>query len=183
MVGEKQEPPVITCLPQATRAVSPALKLVPEKNLGFINLASLQSPFGYWDLTESFAEILEIPLGKLQEASPLADSSVYVSEELRPLMDSDHCDYNLQLWATALALAWLCRKWGRLHQGEWCLVASKATKWMDERSLPRGFTTGDLKTVAYQALVLVDKERRNSSEILSDTVSFFQFINDEWLIY
>ena len=184
VVGERQETNVVTVLSPLKKSTLPALKLVTEKCLGFVSLASLQSPSGHWDLTEPFAEILDIPLNKLQEASPLADSSVCISEELKPLMVSDHCEYNLQLWATSLALAWLFRKWRHIHQEEWCLIARKANHWMEERDLPRGFTSGDLKTAAFQALVLVDKERLDSAcDTLNDTVSFNQFISGDWLVY
>lgn len=182
VIGEKRDPSVVTLLSPTIGKPSPTIfKIVPETWLGFVSLANLQSPSGYWELTESFAEIIDIPLNKLQEASPLADSTVGISDELKSLMSSDYCDYNLQLWATSLALAWLFRKWRLFHREEWCLVARKANHWMEGKALPRGFTPEDLKTAAFQALVLVGKYKRNSiSDPLGDTVSLNEFISDGW---
>ena len=122
-------------------------------------MISLQSAQGSWNLDYSFAEVLGLPLAGIQEASPLADNSVYIAEDLQELMNSDKCDDNSQLWATALALSWFYRKRCQF-EAEWSLAAKKAEEWLRGIPCPRGFSPEDLKALAYQALLLLETETR-----------------------
>lgn len=133
-----------------------------KQHLSFVRMISLQSAQGSWNMDHSFAEVLGLPLTGIHEASPLADSSVYIADDLQELMDSDTCDNSSQLWATALALSWLYRK-RRQFEAEWNLAAKKAEDWMSGIPGPRGFLPDDLKTLAYQALLLLETETRKTS--------------------
>ena len=81
-----------------------------KQHLSFVRMISLQSAQGSWNIDYAFAEVLGLSLNGIQEASPLADNSVYIADDLQELMDSDKCNNSSQLWATALALSWLYRK-------------------------------------------------------------------------
>ena len=124
-------------------------------------MISLQSAQGSWNLDCSFAEVLGFPLPEIQASSPLADNSVYIAEDLRELMTSDKCDNSSQLWATALALSWFHRKRCQF-EAEWTLSVKKAEEWMHRAPCPRGFLPEDLKTLAYQALLLLETETRRA---------------------
>ena len=128
-------------------------------------MISLQSAQGSWSVDCAFADVLGLPLAGIQEASPLADNSVFIADDLQELMDSDKCDNSSQLWATALALSWLYRK-RRQFEAEWSLAAKKAEEWMSVIPCPRGFSPDDLKALAYQALLLLDTETRKTSDIV-----------------
>jgi len=133
-----------------------------KQHLSFVRMISLQSAQGSWNIEHAFAEVLGLSLNGIQEASPLADNSVYIADDLQELMDSDTCDNSSQLWATALALSWLYRK-RRQFEAEWSLAAKKAEDWMNGIPCPRGFSPDDLKALAYQALLLLETETRKSS--------------------
>lgn len=133
-----------------------------KQHLSFVRMISLQSAQGSWNIDYAFAEVLGLSLNGIQEASPLADNSVYIADDLQELMDSDKCDNSSQLWATALALIWLYRK-RRQFEAEWNLAAKKAEDWMSGIPCPRGFSPDDLKALAYQALLLLETETRKSS--------------------
>ena len=124
-------------------------------------MISLQCAQGSWNLDCSFAEVLGFPLPDIQASSPLADNSVYIAEDLRELMTSDKCDNSSQLWATALALSWFHRKRCQF-EAEWTLSVKKAEEWMHRAPCPRGFLPEDLKTLAYQALLLLETETRRA---------------------
>lgn len=128
----------------------------------FCTYGQLQYAQGNWNLDYVFAEILGLPLSGLQQASPLADHSVFVAEDLQELMNSDKYDNNSQLWATSLALSWLHRKRPQFEV-EWSLAAKKAELWMNGTGCPRGFSRDDLKALAYQALLLLETESRKTS--------------------
>lgn len=125
-------------------------------------MISLQSAQGNWNLDYCFAEVLGLPLTGIQLASPLADNSVYVTDDLQELMNSDKCDSSSQLWATALALSWFYRKRPQF-EAEWFLAAKKAEDWMRGIQCPRGFLPEDMKALAYQALLLLEAETRRTS--------------------
>jgi len=135
-----------------------------KQHLSFVRMISLQSAQGSWNIDHAFAEVLGLALNGVQEASPLADNSVYIADDLQELMDSDKCDNNSQLWATALALSWLYRK-RRQFEAEWSLAAKKAEDWMKGIPCPRGFSPDDLKALAYQALLLLETESRKTSTV------------------
>ena len=124
-------------------------------------MISLQSAQGSWNLDCSFAEVLGFQLPDIQASSPLADNSVYIAEDLRELMTSDKCDNSSQLWATALALSWFHRKRCQF-EAEWTLSVKKAEEWMHREPCPRGFLPEDLKTLSYQALLLLETETRRA---------------------
>ena len=132
-----------------------------KQHLSFVRMISLQSAQGSWSIDCAFAEVLGLPLAGIQKASPLADNSVCISDDLQELMDSDKCDNSSQLWATALALSWLYRK-RRQFEAEWSLAAKKAQDWIGGISCPRGFSHDDLKALAYQALLLLETETRKT---------------------
>ena len=133
-----------------------------RQHLSFVRMIRLQSAQGNWNIDYNFAEVLGLPLAAIQEASPLADNSVYVADDLQDLMSSDKCDNSSQLWSTALALSWLHRKRPQF-EAEWSLAAKKAEYWMSGTVCPRGFSTDDLKALAYQALLLIETETRKTS--------------------
>ena len=133
-----------------------------KQHLSFVRMVSLQSAQGNWNLDYAFAQVLGLPLAGLQQASPLADNSVFVAEDLQELMNSDKCDNSSQLWATSLALSWLHRKRPQF-EAEWSLAAKKAEQWMNGTPCPRGFLRDDLKALAYQALLLLETESRKTS--------------------
>ena len=133
-----------------------------KQHLSFVRMISLQSAQGSWNIDHAFAEVLGLSLSGIQEASPLADNSVYIANDLQELMDSDKCDNSSQLWATALALSWLYRK-RRQFEAEWSLAAKKAEDWMSGIPCPRGFSPDDLKALAYQALLLLETGMRKTS--------------------
>lgn len=159
VVGERQLNVKGKKKPLASGFFSPLLSNSIKEHLSFVRLATLQSAQGTWALTYSFAGILDLAQHSLLEASPLADGSVCESHELEGLLSSDMCDDSQQLWATALALAWLQRGWPG-YQEEWALLAGKADGWLANHPCPRGFTPEDLKTAAHQALLLLDKDKR-----------------------
>jgi hypothetical protein len=78
-----------------------------------VALASLQRADGSWPLARPLADILERSLRDLERAMPAPDA---------PLAR--------ELWATALALAWLERH-AKPLVGEWEMLASKAERWLD----------------------------------------------------
>lgn len=133
-----------------------------KQHLSFVRMISLQSAQGSWNIDYAFAEVLGLSLSGIQSASPLADNSVYIADDLQELMDSDKCDNSSQLWATALALSWLYRK-RRQFEAEWSLAAKKAEDWMSGIPCPRGFSPDDLKALAYQALLLLETATRKTS--------------------
>ena len=126
-----------------------------------MRMINLQLAQGNWNLDNAFAKVLGLPLMGLQEASPLADNSVVVEEDLQDLMDSDKCDNSSQLWATALALTWLHSKWSE-YEVEWSLPSKKAKEWLLGMPCPRGFSHVDLTTSAVQALLLLEWDRRKN---------------------
>lgn len=78
-----------------------------------VALASLQRADGSWRLEEALAHIVDRPLRRLEKAMPVPDA---------PLAR--------ELWATALALAWLERHASALVD-EWGMLASKAERWLE----------------------------------------------------
>ena len=146
-------------------------------------MISFQSAQGSWNVDCAFAEVLGLPLAGIQEASPLADNSVYIADDLQELMDSDKCDNSSQLWATVLALNWLYRK-RRQFEAEWSLAAKKAEDWMRGIPCPRGFSPDDLKTLAYQAILLLETEtRKTRSETPDNTPQAGKIGGCEWHLF
>ena len=127
-------------------------------------MISLQSADGSWNLDHSFAEVLGLPLSGIQLASPLADQSVYIADDLQELMNSDKCNNSSQLWATALALSWFYRKRPQF-EAEWFLAAKKAENWLRGIGCPRGFSPEDLKALSWQALLLLERETQRKGSI------------------
>ena len=76
-------------------------------------LASLQRADGSWLLEDGLAHVVDRRLREVEKAMPAPDA---------PLAR--------ELWATALALAWLERHASALV-GEWRMLAAKAERWLD----------------------------------------------------
>lgn len=163
VLGERQQNPskFRAKLLTSSNSLDSYLEAGTRKHLSFVRMISLQSAQGSWNLDCSFAEVLGFQLPDIQASSPLADNSVYIAEDLRELMTSDKCDNSSQLWATALALSWFHRKRCQF-EAEWTLSVKKAEEWMHREPCPRGFLPEDLKTLAYQALLLLETETRRA---------------------
>lgn len=131
-------------------------------------MISLQTAEGSWNLDLSLAEVLGLPLAAIQAASPLADQSVFIANDLENLMNSDKCNNSSQLWATALALSWFYRKRPQF-EAEWFLAAQKAEDWLRGIQCPRGFLPEDLKALAWQALLLLEREMHLKNSIETST--------------
>ncbi|XP_032233740.2 von Willebrand factor A domain-containing protein 5B1 isoform X2 [Nematostella vectensis] len=159
VVGEKQSAAGTSTKTLGGR-ISPIHMKCLKEYKPFVMLANLQSSSGNWELDESFADCLGLTVDAIKRASPLADADVDVGEELQGLLDK--CDCSLQLWATAMALAWLCRSAAQFQE-EWCLLARKADDWMNGRMCPRAFTPADLKRLAFQALLLLTRKSETGS--------------------
>ena len=85
-------------------------------------LISLQHADGCWDLTPELAAALGVRLADL--------------EKMLDRMAS-RTDASRQLWATALAVAWLEKKAGDAAN-EWRLLAFKARQWLNDSAGPAG---------------------------------------------
>ena len=85
-------------------------------------LISLQHADGCWDLTPELAAALGARLVDL--------------EKMLDRMAS-RTDASRQLWATALAVAWLEKKAGDAAN-EWRLLAFKARQWLNDSAGPAG---------------------------------------------
>ena len=96
VVGEKSATGKTVTIPsKPSGRVSPVLTKPLKDYKPYVLLAKLQSKHGYWELSEEFADCLELPLHNIEQASPLADSTVcaFVSEELEEFMKNIECEY------------------------------------------------------------------------------------------
>jgi Ca-activated chloride channel family protein len=78
-------------------------------------LITLQQADGSWDLSHELSQVIGRELADLEAA---LDGATGRHDDIR------------RAWATALALAWL-RDYAPHAQGEWRLLAAKATRWLD----------------------------------------------------
>ena len=129
----------------------------------FIRLILLQSAEGFWQLTYAFARIIGLPLVQLELAAPFVDSTMIPLAEQDDRLGID-CYYDsLALWATALALVHLKRKWTS-HEKDWELVAVKAEAWLKRQTFPQGFGYTDVILAAKQAIVLLEQKYRSRAK-------------------
>lgn len=165
VLGEReQNPSKVRAKLLSSKSFDSYFEFGTRKHLSFVRMISLQSADGSWNLDHSFAEVLGLPLSGIQLASPLADQSVYIADDLQELMNSDKCNNSSQLWATALALSWFYRKRPQF-EAEWFLAAKKAENWLRGIGCPRGFSPEDLKALSWQALLLLERETQRKGSI------------------
>jgi hypothetical protein len=146
----------VCCKSALTRIVLP---LGPP----FIRLILLQYAEGFWQLTYAFARIIGLPLVQLELAAPFVDSTMIPLAEQDDRLGID-CYYDsLALWATALALVYLKRKWTS-HEKDWELIAIKAEAWLQRQTFPQGFGYIDVMLAAKQAIVLLEQKYRSRAK-------------------
>jgi len=102
---------------------------------------------GSWRLDDQLASILSVPVNGLLDSCPFNNILHEDSEKLLNSTDSLYQD----IWATALALAWLqmtCEAYNK----EWGIAATKSKYWLSKQTLPAGFTLNDLSVIADNTL-------------------------------
>uniref|UniRef100_A0A8C8RHE8 von Willebrand factor A domain containing 5B2 n=1 Tax=Pelusios castaneus TaxID=367368 RepID=A0A8C8RHE8_9SAUR len=131
----------------------------------------LQQAPGTFQLTESFSEVVQIPLDRLRRASPYASHRASLSPgsctspwalvaKGRPDSGPNTCSEVLSgtiwpaSWATAVALAWLEHRCAGFFV-EWELLAAKADAWLRAQQLPEGVDVGSLKGAARHLFLLL----------------------------
>ncbi|KFV20520.1 von Willebrand factor A domain-containing protein 5B2, partial [Tauraco erythrolophus] len=139
----------------------------------YLPLVQLQQAQGPFQLTESFSEVVQIPLDRLHRASPYASHRASLSpmspgarsspeagpcceegEEAVSGQDVGPEDLESASWATAVALAWLEHRCAGFFE-EWELVAAKADAWLQAQRLPEGVDVGCLKGAARHLFLLL----------------------------
>lgn len=146
-----------------TRKMKHAQKLNVFAGPPFIRLILHQAAEGFWQLTYAFARIVGLPLIQLELAAPFADCTMIPFGEHGDQLGID-CYYDsLALWATAVALVYLKRKW-RSHEKEWELVAGKGEMWLKNQTFPQGFAYDDVMLAARQAIVLLEQKYRSRAK-------------------
>lgn len=133
----------------------------------YIRLILLQSCQGSWQLNYAFARIVDLPLAQLELSAPFVDSTMIPLAEQNGGLGIDNYYDSLSLWATALALIYLERKWPSVKR-EWELIASKAAAWLERQKFPFGFNYFDVNLAAKQAMILLEQKyrKRASSNLL-----------------
>uniref|UniRef100_A0A8C0IT27 von Willebrand factor A domain containing 5B2 n=1 Tax=Chelonoidis abingdonii TaxID=106734 RepID=A0A8C0IT27_CHEAB len=134
----------------------------------------LQQAQGTFQLTESFSEVVQIPLDRLHRTSPYASHRASLSpgsctspwalvakgspdgqntcSEVG--LEADEGDLESTSWATAVALAWLEHRCAGFFV-EWELLAAKADAWLRAQQLPEGVDVGSLKGAARHLFLLL----------------------------
>uniref|UniRef100_A0A8C0H5W1 von Willebrand factor A domain containing 5B2 n=1 Tax=Chelonoidis abingdonii TaxID=106734 RepID=A0A8C0H5W1_CHEAB len=130
----------------------------------------LQQAQGTFQLTESFSEVVQIPLDRLHRTSPYASHRASLSPGsctspwalvAKGSPDGQNtCSEVLSTaiwptsWATAVALAWLEHRCAGFFV-EWELLAAKADAWLRAQQLPEGVDVGSLKGAARHLFLLL----------------------------
>ncbi|OPJ78955.1 von Willebrand factor A domain-containing protein 5B2 [Patagioenas fasciata monilis] len=135
----------------------------------YLPLVQLQQARGPFQLTESFSEVVQIPLDRLRRASPYASHRASLSPTSPGARSSPEAapggeegedppagpeDLESASWATAVALAWLEHRCAGFFE-EWELVAAKADAWLQAQRLPEGLDVGCLKGAARHLFLLL----------------------------
>uniref|UniRef100_A0A8B9FEG4 von Willebrand factor A domain containing 5B2 n=1 Tax=Amazona collaria TaxID=241587 RepID=A0A8B9FEG4_9PSIT len=144
--------------------------LSPERerssNHDYLPLVQLQQARGPFQLTESFSDVVQIPLDRLRRASPYASHRASLSPPSSPpsqtapseagmsWQDVGQEDLDSASWATAVALAWLEHRCAGFFE-EWELVAAKADAWLQAQRLPEGVDVACLKGAARHLFLLL----------------------------
>uniref|UniRef100_A0A8V5FZL9 Uncharacterized protein n=1 Tax=Melopsittacus undulatus TaxID=13146 RepID=A0A8V5FZL9_MELUD len=157
------------------RSGSVPLPAPPQSSAPLLQV-QLQQARGPFQLTESFSNVVQIPLDRLRRASPYAShraSLSPVSPGARSSLqagpsceegedghgsESDTGPHSADLesasWATAVALAWLEHRCAGFFE-EWELVAAKADAWLQAQRLPEGVDVACLKGAARHLFLLL----------------------------
>ena len=146
-----------------TKKMKNAQKLNVFAGPPFVRFILLQSADGFWELTFAFARILGLPLVQLELAAPFADCTMIPLGDQEDQLGVDGYYDALALWATAIGLVYLQKKW-RAYENEWELVASKAKAWLQSQALPQGFSYNDVMLAARQAIVLLEQKYRSRAK-------------------
>uniref|UniRef100_A0A8C9F1V9 von Willebrand factor A domain containing 5B2 n=1 Tax=Pavo cristatus TaxID=9049 RepID=A0A8C9F1V9_PAVCR len=140
----------------------------------YLPLVQLQQARGPFQLTETFSEVVQIPLDRLRRASPYASHRASLSPTSPVAKSSPGSDtaphsaapseagwqdvgledLESASWATAVALAWLEHRCAGFFD-EWELVAAKADAWLQAQQLPEGLDVSCLKGAARHLFLLL----------------------------